>query len=253
MAYKEKLEQQGRHRSRKFSTHVEVPDRDVLYRAEVSLIFVIVSLLFCFVDCFKLLNQRIRRLRYLRSITRVTQSRGTGKWRAGCSRERSQSTRVQRIAACERGRRKYRAVITHENSGGSFLRRSSSVRQEKIETSSLHCRDFSVMTKNRLKMTKKLRTVCLNTRVFSQHGHLSIALEEFQWLRVVLSSRANCSTFCLKNAGQVEQLLRPRQCSQLHPVVPPARHLRVPPLRDGRLGVAQEREERHPLPARGML
>lgn len=39
MAYKEKLEQQGRRRSRKFSTHMEIPDRDVLYRAEVSFCF----------------------------------------------------------------------------------------------------------------------------------------------------------------------------------------------------------------------
>ena len=36
MAYKEKLEQQGSHRRRKFSTHLDIPDRDVLFRSEVS-------------------------------------------------------------------------------------------------------------------------------------------------------------------------------------------------------------------------
>lgn len=36
MAYKEKLEQQGSQRRRKFSTHLDIPDRDVLFRSEVS-------------------------------------------------------------------------------------------------------------------------------------------------------------------------------------------------------------------------
>lgn len=39
MAYKEKLEQQGTHRRRKFSTHLDIPDRDVLFRSEVSIPF----------------------------------------------------------------------------------------------------------------------------------------------------------------------------------------------------------------------
>jgi hypothetical protein len=39
MAYKEKLEQQDSQRRRKFSTHLDIPDRDVLFRSEVSIPF----------------------------------------------------------------------------------------------------------------------------------------------------------------------------------------------------------------------
>lgn len=36
MAYKEKLEQQDSQRRRKFSTHLDIPDRDILFRSEVK-------------------------------------------------------------------------------------------------------------------------------------------------------------------------------------------------------------------------
>lgn len=39
MAYKEKLEQQDSQRRRKFSTHLDIPDRDILFRSEVVIPF----------------------------------------------------------------------------------------------------------------------------------------------------------------------------------------------------------------------
>ena len=51
--------------------------------------------------------------------------------------------------------------------------------------------------------------------------------------------------------GEAGQFLREGQRAQLHHVVPPAGHLRVPALRNGRPGAAQERKVLHPLPARG--
>ena len=65
MAYAEKLEQRGRRR-RRFSAHWDIPDRDILYKPEVSVVRRLISRLFVSLS---------RQLRHLRGRKLTDQRR----------------------------------------------------------------------------------------------------------------------------------------------------------------------------------